>query len=150
MDNSPRLGVPGTHSQRGRGRVEVHSRGSSLLTAATCREDNATGPLVAAGSVPSRRCTRGICVHGGLSVSLKARVLFDPPSQRGDPAVDARLLLLCTAIAPAHDASQEHPTVGFHADQWPSRVSLHKNKQYCKHRLSTKSSKVLMTKTITK
>lgn len=83
-------------------------------------------------------------------MSLKARVLFDPSSQGGEPAVDARLLPLCTAVAPAHDASQEHPTVGFHTDQGPSGVSLHKNKQYRKHQLSAKSSKVLTTKTITK
>lgn len=64
----------------------------------------------------------------GTSVSLQPRMLFDPVSQAGEPAVDSRLVSLGAAIAPAHYARQEHPIAGLHADQRPARVPLHGRK----------------------
>lgn len=62
-------------------------------------------------------------------MSLKARLLFDPVSQAGEPAVDSRLVSLRAAVAPAHYTGQEHPIAGLHADQGTPGVSLHRYKQ---------------------
>lgn len=59
-----------------------------------------------------------------LSVSLEPRLLFDPVAQARQAAVDAGLVPLRAAVAPAHDTSQEHAVTGLHADQGPPGVTL--------------------------
>lgn len=65
----------------------------------------------------------------GRDPSLEACVLLDPVSQAREPAVHPRFVPLGAAIAPAHHASQEHPTAVLHTDQGPSGVSLHRTTQ---------------------
>lgn len=73
----------------------------------------------------------------GRDPSLEACVLLDPVSQAREPAVHPRFVPLGAAIAPAHHASQEHPTAVLHTDQGPSGVSLHRTTQDHKHQPHT-------------
>lgn len=98
----PRVGSP-----RG-GEVEAHTGGSS--------SGSASQPCV----VPRRCCAGGGCGWGLCTEPLEPRLLLDPRPQGCQPAVDSRLVSLCTAITPAHNASQEHPPAVLHADQGPS------------------------------
>ena len=69
-----------------------------------------------------------IIIGTGTSVlttlDLELQDLVDPVPKVRYPGVDARLVLLRAADAPADDASQHEATVAFLDDHWASAVTL--------------------------